>query len=270
MNKRVISMLLALVCVFSLFAAVPAYADEPETPPTAAEPTTPEESTLPTEPTTPGESAEPTEPTEPTPSAEPTPTPTPAPTPEPTPMAPAPVIYKQPTGESHYIGESALFIANADAFTAVSWTAVAPNGMEMDMQTFRNTFPNSSTVGDTTGSLTINNINMDMNGWTFYCTFDNMGSTTSTNSVALRVLGPKAQTPNQNVIVPPVTNISCPICGSTVASNVAICPVCGEYINSDGIDYSYADAYRDVVDDAGDIWRIYADGSMDYLGNIAG
>ena len=29
MNKRILAMLLALICAFSLFAAVPAYADEP-------------------------------------------------------------------------------------------------------------------------------------------------------------------------------------------------------------------------------------------------
>ena len=270
MKKRICSIVLAALLMLSLSACgqiksivggnKPAPTPAPATPlPTLAPTLAPVPTLAPSTPTP-----------APTPTPTPKPTPTPAPTPAPTPMAPAPVISKQPTGESHYVGESALFIANANPFTAASWTAVAPNGMEMDMQTFRNTFPNSSTVGDTTGSLTINNINMDMNGWTFYCTFDNMGSTASTNSVALRVLGPKAQTPTQNVPVQAVTNISCPICGSTVASNVAICPVCGEYINSDGIDYSYADAYRDVVDDAGDIWRIYADGSMDYLGNIAG
>ena len=128
-----------------------------------------------------------------------------------------------------------LLEAEGIDFVRHSFDPEAPNGMEMDMQTFRNTFPNSSTVGDTTGSLTINNINMDMNGWTFYCTFDNMGSTTSTNSVALRVLGPKAQLPTENVQAPTETYVTCMICGSTVASNLAVCPVCGEFINADGI-----------------------------------
>ena len=282
MKKRILSIVLAALLMLSLTACSgicgqirsivggrgTAPTPAPPTPlPTLAPTLTPAPTPVPTP--TPTPAPTPTPRPTPAPTPVPTPVPTPAPTPVPTPMAPAPVISKQPTGESHYVGDSALFIANANPYTAASWTAVAPNGMEMDMQTFRNTFPNSSTVGDTTGSLTINNINMDMNGWTFYCTFDNMGSTTSTNSVSLRVLGAKAQTPTQTVQAPPVTNVTCPICGSTVASNVAICPVCGEYINSDGIDYSYADAYRDVVDDAGDIWRIYADGSMDYLGNIA-
>ena len=170
----------------------------------------------------------------PTPVPTPTPTPTPAPTPEPTPAPPPPVITKQPTGESHYIGDSAMFIANANGYTGVYWTAVTPTGEDMDMQTFRNTFPNCSTVGDNTGTLTINNINMDMNGWSFYCTFDNGGSTTDTNAVGLRVLGAKAQTPN-NQVYQGGGFVTCPICGNTIPADAAVCPVCFEYINAGGI-----------------------------------
>ena len=149
-------------------------------------------------------------------------------------MAPPPVITKQPTGESHYIGDSALFIANANGYTGVHWTAVTPTGEDMDLQTFRNTFPNCSTVGDNTGTLTINNINMDMNGWSFYCTFDNGGSTTDTNAVGLRVLGAKAQTPN-NQVYQGGGFVTCPICGNTIPADAAVCPVCLEYINAGGI-----------------------------------
>ena len=83
MNKRVIALLLALMCAFSLFAAVPAYADEPETPPSVeetAEPTEPAETTEPEETAEPAETTEPTEPVETTePTPEPTVTPEPGP-----------------------------------------------------------------------------------------------------------------------------------------------------------------------------------------------
>ena len=85
MNKRIIAMLLTLMCAFSLFAAVPAYADEPETPPSVgetAEPTPPAETTEPAVTTEPEETAEPaetTEPTAPVETEEPTPTPEPGP-----------------------------------------------------------------------------------------------------------------------------------------------------------------------------------------------
>ena len=62
MNKRIIAMLLALICAFSLFAAVPAYADEPETPPVSEEPNEPADPTGNTQPT---QAEEPTQPTEP-------------------------------------------------------------------------------------------------------------------------------------------------------------------------------------------------------------
>ena len=83
MKKRVIALLLALMCAFSLFAAVPAYADEPETPPSVeetAEPTEPAETTEPEETAEPAETTEPTEPVETTePTPEPTVTPEPGP-----------------------------------------------------------------------------------------------------------------------------------------------------------------------------------------------
>ena len=173
MKKRILSIVLAALLMLSLAACSgiggqirsivggrgTAPTPAPPTPlPTLAPTLTPAPTPMPTP--TPTPAPTPTPRPTPAPTPVPTPVPTPAPTPVPTPMAPAPIISKQPTGESHYVGDSALFIANANPYTAASWTAVAPNGMEMDMQTFRNTFPNSSTVGDTTGSLTINNINM--------------------------------------------------------------------------------------------------------------
>ena len=146
-------------------------------------------------------------------------------------MAPAPVISKQPTGESHYIGDSALFIANADTWTSITWTAVAPNGMEGDMDMFRSAFPGCTVTGDTTGSLKIGNISEGMTGYSFYCTFHNYGASSRTNSATLRVLGAKAQTNTANNGAA-VAYTTCPICGSTIAANTAVCPNCGEYINS--------------------------------------
>jgi hypothetical protein len=144
-------------------------------------------------------------------------------------MAPAPVISKQPTGESHYIGDSALFIANADTWTSITWTAVAPNGMEGDMDMFRSAFPGCTVTGDTTGSLTIGNISEGMTGYSFYCTFYNYGASSRTNSATLRVLGAKAVTNNANNGAA-VAYTTCPICGSTIPTSTVICPNCGEPI----------------------------------------
>lgn len=79
MMKRTIAMLLALICVFSLFAAVPAFADEPETPTAAEEPTAPAENTQPTQPEEPTAVTEPSQTEPPEETAPPTPTPPPGP-----------------------------------------------------------------------------------------------------------------------------------------------------------------------------------------------
>lgn len=105
-----------------------------------------------------------------------------------TPSAPVPVISKQPTSETHYIGESALFIADANTWTSSAWTAVAPDGTETDMDTFRATFPNCTVSGDTTTSLKISGLSQNMTGWSFYCTLYNFGSATTTDVASLKVL----------------------------------------------------------------------------------
>ena len=96
MKKRVIALLLALMCAFSLFAAVPAYADEPETPPSVEETVEP---TAPAETAEPEETAEPAETTEPTAPVETTePTPEPTATPEPGPWYQKAMDYAKENG----------------------------------------------------------------------------------------------------------------------------------------------------------------------------
>ena len=165
----------------------------------------------------------------------------------PTPSAPAPAISKNPTNETHYAGDSALFIANANPYTSVSWTAVSPDGTEYDMDGFRNAFPGSTVSGETTGSLTIGNLRQEMSGWNFYCVFSNQGTPARSGSASLNVLA-GVRTQNQPQAI---TYVTCPICGNQVASNTAVCPYCNEYINSGTEDYYYD------VDDNGN--GIYAD-----------
>lgn len=290
MKKRIISLMLAALLMLSLTACNTADLNidaiknlnidaiknlignktaptpAPETPMPTLEPTmTPIPTPVPTPAPTPVPTPSPT----PTPAPTPKPTPAPTPTPVPTPMAPAPVIIKQPTSESHYAPDSAMFIADANGYTSVHWTAVTPGGEDMDMQTFRNTFPNCATVGDNTGTLTIRNISMEMNNWCFYCTFDNQGTTVDTNPVALHVLGAKAQTPTQTQTYQTVTYVNCPICDSSIPSNAAVCPVCGTYVNDGGFDYTTQepDYYVDPVN--GDIYEVYGDVYV-LVGNING
>ena len=241
MRKRIICVLFSALLMLSLTACnmpdflpdflggdKPAPTPEPVAAPTFAP--TPVPTPAPTPAPTPVPTPIPTPTPTPVPVA--TPTPAPTPTPVPTPAAPAPVISKQPTGETHYSNESALFIANANTWTSITWTAVAPDGTETDMDTFRSAFPGCTVTGDTTGSLTIGGLNQNMTGWSFYCTFYNYGASARTNAAPLKVLGPAAARANTNNNT--VAYTTCMICGSTIPANSAVCPVCGEYVNENG------------------------------------
>lgn len=238
MRKRIFCILFSVLLMLSLAACempdfVPDFlggnkaAPTPEPLPSPTYAPTPVPTPAPTPVPTPTPAPTPT----PTPAPVATPTPAPTPTPVPTPAAPAPVISKQPTGETHYNNESALFIANANTWTSITWTAVAPDGTETDMDTFRSAFPGCAVSGDTTGSLKISGLNQNMTGWSFYCTFYNYGAAASTNAAPLKVLGPAAVQANTNNVA---ATVSCPICGSTIPASSAVCPVCGEYINENG------------------------------------
>jgi hypothetical protein len=186
MKKRFLCLLLIVLALFAVAGCslrsgqTPQTDVPPQTTPAAAEPQLPAE--VPADPAAGTEDLpEPTP--EPTPIPEPTPEPTPAPTPVPTPSAPAPEIIKNPTGETQYSGSSALFIANANPYTSVVWTAISPDGSEYDMEGFRNAFPGCTVNGETTGSLSIGNLRQEMTGWSFYCTFLNEGTPANTNVV---------------------------------------------------------------------------------------
>ena len=127
---------------------------------------------------------------------EPTPEPTPAPTPEPTPepepesSAPAPEIYKNPRREKHHPGQTAVFIAGADPYDEVGWRAIAPNAQDVSLEAFQNVFTDCSVLGIYSDTLTITNVSLEMNGWSFYCVFVNEGSRSDTEAAALFVALP--------------------------------------------------------------------------------
>ncbi len=243
MRKRSICILLAALTALSLTGCLgdrPAPTPEPmpaiTLPPTATPEPTPSPTATPAP--TPTPAATPTP--EPTATPEPTPTPTPEPTPVPGPSAPAPVISKQPFGETQYTGSTATFIANANSYTDVGWRAVMPDGQDVSMETFQGNFPACTVTGVYSNTLAIGNLSPDMNGWSFYCVFGNSGTLVITNKAALKVLGQaapaqKAQTNTQNALA----TAACPICGASIPADVSYCPSCGEYINADA-DFSAA------------------------------
>lgn len=172
----------------------------------------------------------------------------------------APIVLKQPNGESHYIGESAVFIAEARNYTSLHWTAVSPSGREINMKTFRETFPDCSVIGEKDTTLLVANLNIDMSGWSFFCTFENADTSTSTEKARLRVRDPRsdgsAGTGTGTAVVTEPKRLRCPACGSEVPRDLLNCPYCGSEIYTQN-EYAYV-----AQDETGDIYYMDNTGAM--------
>ena len=156
----------------------------------------------------------------------------------------APIVLKQPNGEGHYIGESAVFIVDARHYTSLYWNAVSPSGREIDMKTFREVFPDCTVFGEKDTTLTITNLNIDMSGWSFFCTFTNEDASTPTEEARLKVTAVAGATTNAN--------------GEKVNNRILRCPYCGGGIWDDKIE---AYVYQDQ---SGSIFYIDPTGTMFY------
>ena len=246
--------------------------------------TSPDPTPAPTASATPGQAADaiPNAVLKATPTPVPTPMPTRSPAPEtPMPLASAapkpsaatpaavaaaqnegPTIIKQPNAEGHYIGESAVFTAEARDWTSLAWTAVSPSGREVDLGTFRKTFPDCTVLGGAESTLTITNLNIDMNGWSFYWTFKNDRGENRTDSARLRVRDPNSSTSSGTGSGTAVTTKSkrlrCPDCGSEVPRDLLNCPYCGAEIYTKN-EYAYVSQ-----DQTGDIFYMDNTGVMYY------
>ena len=203
-------------------------------------------------------------------SASGTPTPadpsaTPAATPAPTPeiSAFAPVITKQPSGESHNAGESAVFITHADRWTSLKWTAVSPSGREIDLKTFRETFPDATVTGDNETSLSISNLNIDMSGWSFYCTFINDDASIQTAKARLKVTAVPGTTTGANGQKVSTRILLCPYCKEEVFRSMVTCPYCG------GVIYDGEKDFFVYQDTSGNVFYMDETGSMYYDSGLA-
>ena len=97
-------------------------------------------------------------------------------------------VTKDPTDEYHFIGETAAFVANARKYSGLTWTVIDPDGYRCTVDEFRSYFPNSYVSGDTTGTLIINNVHADMEGYRFFCTFSNANGAENTTEAVLHII----------------------------------------------------------------------------------
>ena len=97
-------------------------------------------------------------------------------------------VTKDPTDEYHFIGETAAFVANARKYSNLTWTVIDPDGYRCSVDEFRSYFPYSNITGDTTGTLIINNVNADMEGYRFFCTFSNSNGAEDSAEAVLHII----------------------------------------------------------------------------------
>ena len=97
-------------------------------------------------------------------------------------------VTKDPTDEHKFIGETAAFVANARKYSGLTWTVIDPDGYRCSVDEFRSYFPYSNITGDTTGTLIINNVNADMDGYRFFCTFSNANGAEDSAEAVLHII----------------------------------------------------------------------------------
>ena len=97
-------------------------------------------------------------------------------------------VTKDPTDEHKFIGETAAFVANARKYSGLTWTVIDPDGYRCTVDEFRSYFPYSNITGDTTGTLIINNVNADMDGYRFFCTFSNANGAEDSAEAVLHII----------------------------------------------------------------------------------
>ena len=121
----------------------------------------------------------------------------PVPVPVPVPVQPdQPWLYilKNPTNENRVTGESAIFIAGANAFDSLTWTFVSPDGGEYTPANFvagSGTYVN----GEHSTTLTVSNLESWENGWGVYCTFYYRGQTARTTVAYMYITNRPTPTP---------------------------------------------------------------------------
>lgn len=155
------------------------------------------------------------------------------------------------------MGESAVFVTAAENWTSLHWTAVSPSGREINIKTFRETFPDCTVVGENESTLTITNLNIDMSGWSFYCTYENGSEAAATNSARLKVTAQdtsSASGTGSGSSGSKKKTLRCSNCGTEIERETIYCPSCGKNV--------YSEDAIIIVDEDGNISYMHPTGFM--------
>ena len=146
------------------------------------------------------------------------------------------VVTKNPTDETRYVGETAIFIANAANYDSIEWLFIAPNGTQCKLDAFKTQFPGCTVTGQGTTEMRIANLQTGLNGWKVFCCFSLGGKCTTTSAASVNVLVRSAP-----VTTAPVTTYTT----TYVPSAVYYEP---DYVVIDGVRY-YSDGTTVVEED---------------------
>ena len=115
-------------------------------------------------------------------------------------------VTKNPTDEVRTAGGTAWFISGATNYNTLSWTFMSPDGTKYSVQDFKTRFPYATVEGEYTTTLTVRNLNTDMNRWGVFCTFSNNNGSTDTAMAFLYVSAYAAPTYSQPAYTAPSYN----------------------------------------------------------------
>ena len=120
-----------------------------------------------------------------------------------------PKVTKDPTDETVKPGESAWFVAKHTGAILARWHFVSPDGTDYEYtnEAISAQFPQMKIVGGDQGTMQLQNIPLNANGWKVYCRYSNNSGTADTKAATITVQGatqPAADTAASTAAAPAV------------------------------------------------------------------
>ncbi len=102
-----------------------------------------------------------------------------------------PKVVKDPTDETVKPGESAWFVARHTGAILARWHFVSPDGSDYEYtnEAISSQFPQMKIVGGDQGTMQLQNIPLNANGWKVYCRYSNNSGTADTKMATVTVQG---------------------------------------------------------------------------------
>ena len=128
----------------------------------------------------------------------------------------APKVTKDPTDETVKPGESAWFVAKHTGAILARWHFVSPQGEDFTYSDdeVKQEFPQMKIVNGDQGTMQLQNIPLNANGWKVYCRYSNNSGTADTKSATITVQGA-----TQNTAATPAAEAAAPAGTTTTAAD---------------------------------------------------